>query len=210
MIISLKLDSGKQGNPKIRELLDNKIINKVRPRMHRIQKTKPKKKIRINYSVNTKHATPIFLNWLENNASKFRFKPYVNSIEEDSVEVFFDGISSEIISAELYLQSEGYAGFRIAAKNDGVFYDWLLDFDVILMRDKDGYYCEFCTTREYFENEESFITQHLFDSVLRWCNKNLDCAKGISFYGNFEQGFYWAKLVLNNADAELDKYIPFQ
>ena len=156
--------------------------------------------------------TPLFVSWLENNASKFKFKPYVSSVKEDSVEVFFDGIPSEIISAELYLQDEGYAGFRIIAEYDGVFYDWLLDFDVMLMRDKDGYYCEFCTPREYVENEK-LLSEHLFNGVLRWCNKNLDCAKGISFYENSEKGFYWVELVLNDATvdkAELIKYIAFQ
>lgn len=212
MIISLNLGNKKQGNLKIRELLDDKIMNKVRPRMHKKQKPQPKKKIKINYSVNTEYMTPLFVNWLENNASKFRFKPYVKSIKKDSVEVFFDGIPSESISAELYLHGGGYAGFRISAEQNGVFYDWLLDFDVMLMRDRNGYYCEFCTPLEYYETEER-LAQHLFDGVLRWCNKNLDCAKGISFYGSSEKGFYWAELVLNDAvvdNAELIKYIPFQ
>ena len=42
MIISLNLGAGKQGNPKIRELLDDKIISKVRPRMHKKKAKTPK------------------------------------------------------------------------------------------------------------------------------------------------------------------------
>ena len=140
MIISLQLDGGKQGNSKIRKLFDTKSTEKLKPRMVEKPKPTPKKAIKTNYCVNTKNIIPIFLDWLENNVSKFRYRPYVNSITEDSVEVFFQGISPELIYAELYRHDEGYAGFRVAAKYKGVLYDWLLDFDIILMRDRNGYY----------------------------------------------------------------------
>lgn len=201
MIISLQLDGGKQGNPKIRQFLDKKIREKIRPRMVEKPKPKPKKEIKTSYNM-----IPIFLNWLENNANKFDFMPYVNSITEDNVEIFFHGVSPKIVSAEFYQQSGGYAGFRIAAKHNGVFYDWLLDFDVILMRDKNGYYCDFCSPCEYFKDEESLVIQHLLDGVLRWCNENLDQAKGISFSGNSEKGFYLVSFVL----TDKGQYISFQ
>jgi hypothetical protein len=208
MIISLQLDSGKQENFKIRKLFDEKIIEKIRPRMVEKPKPKPKKEIKTSYSVDTENVIPIFLDWLESNVSKFRYRPYVNSITEDSVEVFFQGISSNTLSAQLYQKSRGYAGFRIAAKRNGVFYDWLLDVDIVLMRDRNGYYCKFCSPREYFENEESIVKQHLLDGVLKWCNEHLDRAEGVSFSRNSGRWIYSVSLV--SKDDSLEKINPDQ
>lgn len=213
MIISLKLDGGKQCNPKIRALLDKKLRSQIRPRMSERRKPKPKKEIKTSYCIKTKNIASIFLNWLEKNAHKFGFKPYVHSVNEDDVEIFFDGIAPEIISAQLYWRDEGYAGFGVEAKNNGVFCDWLLDFDVILMRDHNGYYCDFCTPREYFEDEEALVTQHLLAGSLRWCNENLDRAKGVYFHGSLEEGFSSARLVLTDKDLDetkKDRYISFR
>lgn len=212
MIISLQLDGGKQENSKIRKLFETKRAEQIRPKMVEKPKPTPKKAIKTNHCVNTLNTIPIFLDWLETNVDKFGFSPYVNSISEDNVEVFFQGISSNTLSAELYQQSGGYAGFRIAAKRNGVLYDWLLDFDIVLMRDRNGYYCEFCSPREYFENEESIVKQHLLDGVLKWCNEHLDHAKGISFSSNAGGGIYWASLVSENDSLEKinpDQYVAF-
>lgn len=208
MIISLQLDSGKQENFKIRKLFDTKRAEQISPRMVEKTKPTPKKAIKTSYCVNTLNTIPIFLDWLEDNADKFGFTPYVNSISDDNVEVFFQGISSNTLCAELYQQSGGYAGFRIAAKRNGVFYDWLLDFDIVLMRDRNGYYCEFCSPREYFENEESIVKQHLLDGVLKWCNEHLDRAEGVSFSRNSGGWIYSASLV--SKDDSLEKINPDQ
>ena len=73
-------------------------------------------------------------------------------------------------------------------------------------------YCEFCSPREYFENEESIVKQHLLDGVLKWCNEHLDHAKGIYFSSNPEWGIYWASLVSENGSLEKikpDQYVAF-
>jgi hypothetical protein len=132
--------------------------------------------------VNMKNMIPLFLDWLENNNSQFGFKPYVSLITEHNVKVYFQGILPSILSGKLYIfEEEGYEdclGFSIEINRSGIFHQYLSEFSVTSMCNRNGYYDEYATPREYFKDEESLV-KNLFEDVLKWCNKNLDCAKGV-------------------------------
>lgn len=154
---------------------------------------------------------PCFCTWLNENAKKFHVKLEITKINHRNVEIIFPTIP-DFLTAELYFQSEDYMGIRIAAIREGEIFDWIFDYDALILETKNGYVCDFCEGEKIiYPTLEAFAIAHTFEFFLTWCNENIATSQGLALYGNAEESSS-ARLVPKDkklSDFRPDYYFPF-
>lgn len=163
--------------------------------------------------MNIKSVIPCFCKWHAENQERFLIKPEITNINENNVEMIFPAIP-DILTAELYLQSNDYMGIRIAAERNGVIWDWIMDYDSSIDEVEGGYVCYYCEgEKTVYPTLEIFAIDHTFEAFLTWCNENIATAQGLALYGNADkEESSSARLVPKNknlSDFEPTYYFSF-
>ena len=164
--------------------------------------------------MNIERITDVFLVWLEENISNFQVKPKIISTNHEAVRMNFLSIPNEL-SAELYCMStQNYMGIRVTVERDETVWDFILDYDVQVVRVPNGYICNFCEGEKFiYPTLSELAIKHTFEFFLTWCNEHLAHAQGLALYGQADKGdSSWAQLIYrykNISTLEADYYIPF-
>lgn len=138
-----------------------------------------------------------FFHWLQECHSKFTIPLRFIRRTDKEIEIGFIGISL-CISIHVSVSE-----LSVCVVMNGVFLDYLLDIDLVLKRDAQGYFCELCDQRqrEYFPTREDAWKKHQFEPLLAWANDKLASARWLRVCCT-DGGCSWATLIRDEADFE--------
>lgn len=96
-----------------------------------------------------------------------------------------------------------------ADRNDR--WDEIAEFDAVAAQTSDGWICTLCrdiprigpAPPKVYGSREMLLIDHVYEPFLAWVNNTLHEAKTLALY-DIGDGFSWAKLLMEEADAEAD------
>lgn len=164
--------------------------------------------------MNLSELSCVFLTWFEANRTRFLLEPQIISHHCKGVEMIFPAIPN-VLSADLYLESDqNYMGIRVTAQRNDTIWDFLLDYDAIVVPVLNGFICDFCKGEQIiYPTLNTFAIEHTFEFFLTWCNEHIASAQGLALYGHADKGdSSCARLVPRHkipSTLKADYYIPF-
>ena len=138
-----------------------------------------------------------FFRWIGERNGEFAIRPHAIKRTDKEVELGFAGLTS-CISVQIR-PSE----LSVSVTWDGVFMDYLINFDLMLERGAPGYFCSFCSQaeRDYFRTREEAWREHLFEPFLSWVNSQLASAQWLRIFRS-GGGSSGASLIRDVADID--------
>lgn len=154
----------------------------------------------------------IYQFWMEENAERFQFRPYLIKRASNMITVGFDGLTPQIyllirkrskkgqrassIQAEIYFESTRYKGWPV---------DIIWEFDFEDERTFEGkHFCRWCPERHDFDSRDALWVSHVFEPLLNWIN-GIKADQVLLEYGNFEDdenGFLEEGRIFTKSEAE--------
>ena len=132
--------------------------------------------------------------WIKKNAKSFKYPPYIAQSHPDYFTLRFSGIVPEITCT---IRKNGAAEVFVH-DSAGVYWDILVDFDVVEGRNPEGkYFCESCKPRTYYTSRKELWEKHVFKEMKIWTNKNFNRDRSICLWGKPEKTSWGARIIDN-------------
>ncbi|MDD4976816.1 MAG: hypothetical protein PHY93_20845 [Bacteriovorax sp.] len=158
------------------------------------------KKPRIKYS----YTYINFRNWLKNNYYKFPTRPQIIELRSDSFSLVFPRVRN----LKIIFKSHGWVEVWVW-KDKNYIVDILTDFDLDEEKGEQGYFCDSCHPRDYYQDRKDLWEKHVYEPLLEWSIKIFLPENYLCLYETEYMGSSWTK-ILPFDKIESDKELKYR